>query len=387
MTTNFPSSIDSFPAPGPNLNSNPHSSMHVNEADAITALETKVGVNSSAVASTLDYLLKSSSSVNPGHTHTASAVSGLPPIVISDGSDGTATISSGTTTLTRDMYYQTLSVNGTGILATAGYKVFVKATCTVNGTSGAAIQNKGGNGANASGATGGAGGAVAGTGSTTAASIGGGAGGNGGTAGNGVAGTAGTTTTFNLNAVAGAAGGNGGAGGGGGIPGGGGAGGVTTSAAGIALRDLVTASLPFLFTSATAVQRANVTPGSGGGGGGGGNNGPGGGGGGAGASGGHLYLACQTLVLTGTGCINVNGGTGGNGANNTGVGGGGGGGGAGGNGGIATVFYLTKTGTGTIIAAGGTAGTFGLGGQGGGGGDNGIAGSNGTAGIVIELTP
>ena len=46
--------------------------MHHNDPkDAIVALETKVGVNSSAVITTLDYLLKSSSSVDPGHLHKA----------------------------------------------------------------------------------------------------------------------------------------------------------------------------------------------------------------------------------------------------------------------------------------------------------------------------
>src|SRR5258708_7049394 len=38
-----------------------------------------------------------------------------------DGSDGTVTISSGTTTLARDMYYNNLTINGSGALVTNGY--------------------------------------------------------------------------------------------------------------------------------------------------------------------------------------------------------------------------------------------------------------------------
>ena len=49
-----------------------------------------------------------------------------------DGSDGPVTISSGTTTLTRDMYYSDLTVSSTGVLLTAGYRIFVSGTLTVS---------------------------------------------------------------------------------------------------------------------------------------------------------------------------------------------------------------------------------------------------------------
>jgi hypothetical protein len=42
-----------------------------------------------------------------------------------DGSDGTVVITSGTTTLTRDMYYANLSISGTGRLNPNGFRVFV----------------------------------------------------------------------------------------------------------------------------------------------------------------------------------------------------------------------------------------------------------------------
>jgi len=68
-----------------------------------------------------------------------------------DGSDGNVTISTNTT-LTRTMYYNTLTVNNGVTLITAGYAVFVKGTLTNNGV----ISN---DGTAASGATDGVGGA------------------------------------------------------------------------------------------------------------------------------------------------------------------------------------------------------------------------------------
>lgn len=52
------------------LSSPDHLTHHVAEDTATQALETKVGVDGSAVATTLDYLLKNASSSNPGHIHT-----------------------------------------------------------------------------------------------------------------------------------------------------------------------------------------------------------------------------------------------------------------------------------------------------------------------------
>lgn len=51
-----------------------HGTLHQAEIDAITALETKLGIDSSAVATTIDYLLKSTSSTDPGHKHTGAAL-------------------------------------------------------------------------------------------------------------------------------------------------------------------------------------------------------------------------------------------------------------------------------------------------------------------------
>jgi len=63
--------------------------MHHNDPkDAIVALETKVGVDSSAVITSLDYQLKSSSSVNPGHLHDT-----LQNLTLTGGADSTAKLS------------------------------------------------------------------------------------------------------------------------------------------------------------------------------------------------------------------------------------------------------------------------------------------------------
>lgn len=59
MATNFPTSLDSFtnPTASDAMNSVtvPHATQHANINDAVEALEAKVGVNSSAVTTSLDY--------------------------------------------------------------------------------------------------------------------------------------------------------------------------------------------------------------------------------------------------------------------------------------------------------------------------------------------
>lgn len=72
MATNFPTSLDTItnPAATDSTKTVSHSQQHANANDAIEALEAKVGVNSSAVTSSLDYKLTNTSSSNPGHKHT-----------------------------------------------------------------------------------------------------------------------------------------------------------------------------------------------------------------------------------------------------------------------------------------------------------------------------
>lgn len=72
MSITYPTTIDilSNPSSTDELNDPSHSTQHSNENDAIEALETKVGVDSSAVATSLDYLVTNASSEDPGHVHT-----------------------------------------------------------------------------------------------------------------------------------------------------------------------------------------------------------------------------------------------------------------------------------------------------------------------------
>src|SRR3990167_448706 len=115
-----------------------------------------------------------------------------------DGSDGDVTIT-GTTTLTRDMYYDNLIINPGGILQPSGYRVYAKTSITIKDT-GISRNNGGnaGNGSSGSGITQGTGGtAGAAAASGIFPTIAGKAGGEGGTDTNpggagGAGGTAGT---------------------------------------------------------------------------------------------------------------------------------------------------------------------------------------------------
>ena len=74
--TVFPTSLDTFVNPNPTDDTVTvnHAWQHDNANNAITALEAKVWIDSSAVTTSLDYKIKNSSSVDPGHHHTLSAI-------------------------------------------------------------------------------------------------------------------------------------------------------------------------------------------------------------------------------------------------------------------------------------------------------------------------
>src|SRR5271165_649755 len=108
---------------------------------------------------------------------------------LGDGADGNVTISSGVTTLTRDMFYNNLTISGSGQLYTANFKVWVKGILDLTAAGVGAINNNGLTGGNASGATGGTAPTTVAAG-TLGANSNGGAGGNGGSFGNGTNGGA-----------------------------------------------------------------------------------------------------------------------------------------------------------------------------------------------------
>lgn len=94
MPINYPASLDTLtnPQSTDGMNSPSHSGQHGTANDILEALEAKVGADSSAVTTSLDYLVKNASSSNPGHKHTQSAISdatataAASKIPISDGS-------------------------------------------------------------------------------------------------------------------------------------------------------------------------------------------------------------------------------------------------------------------------------------------------------------
>lgn len=295
-----------------------------------------------------------------------------------DGSDGDVTISS-PTTLTRNMYYDDLTVNST--LVTDGYQIFVKGTLSGTGTIDWGTANNGGN---ATAYTAGTAGASSGSGplKNTAGVAGASGNANKGSAGSSALGSA-------QSPCLGSTGASGGQGGASDYSGGLGTGGASTIYRKFSI--LYSDFLPCLSPDVNGLLVVPKAQGqSGGGGEGGGNSGGGsdsgtpytGAGGGSGASGGIIWISAYNWA--GTFTIKSTGGNGGNGGNAT-VNGsiqqGGGGGGAGGNGGIAIVIYGTKTWSGSYNLAGGTGGTGGTSANAG----TGATGSNGTTGTYYEI--
>lgn len=255
-----------------------------------------------------------------------------------DGADGDASLSS-STTLTREMYYNNLTVNAS--LYTAGFRIFVKGRLQLNKS----IICSGGNGGNGSGSAAGSGGTAPYT--TQRFEFqpipsAGGAGASAGSGGlnNGAGGVGSSValvfdqTNFPIQMFVGA-----GAGGGGNH--------ASTATAGSP------ASPAFIFCGSVGKTGG---PGSGTG-----STSMGGGGGGAG--GGCMVIYCNTL--SGAGTFDVRGGNGGNGQlylSSTYSGNG-----SGGNAGSASVFYRTQVSwSGTFLATGGSVGTGGNGGSAGG---------------------
>lgn len=304
------------------------------------------------------------------------------------GSDGSLTVSSGVTNLTRDMYYQNLTVNGTGSITTNTFKIFVAGILDWTALPVGGITNNGGNstsstagntsgtggsggtntvvgtlGVGTNGNTGGAGGTTTGTeGVNSSGALCQGAqcgtGGIGGTGSSGVGGvvrpnvnpTGGGNSTFTRFAIdlirgvslyAGGVGGVGGSGGGG--DGASGAGGGGGGAGG-----------NIIYIAANMVKRSGAAAGgiqamgaSGASGGAAAAGTKGGGSGGAGGGGGWIYFLYGMLLdtTTATNIFDVSGGSGGAGGNGTNSGTSGGDGGGGGGAGRVDIFNM-RNGTG-----------------------------------------
>ena len=251
-----------------------------------------------------------------------------------DGVDGNATLIN-VTTLTKETYYNNLTITGTGVLKPAGFRIFVKGTLTID--PGGSIND---DGLAPLPGTPGVGGLSLGSRQTLGGNSG--AGGPGSSGGNGGVGSAsGGSSPLNGSGLAPV----GGAGGGAGANLGGAAGAATQPVQG--QRWVGTAwQQQGRFNNGTA--QAQFNGGSGGGGGAGSVVAATGGGGGSGA--GNVWVAAKYIINNGR--ISANGGNGGPGSGASGAAGGGGGGG----GGNVCVGTLSSS-YGTIQALGGLGGT------------------------------
>lgn len=261
-----------------------------------------------------------------------------------NGADGAFSASSGTTSLARDQYYSSITLTGTAVLQTSGFRVYCSGTASVG--SGTVLGRKANAGAN----SGGAGGA------TAAGTIGG-----SGSAG-GAGGTAAGTSSSNASGSVGGTGGTGGTG----------TGGAGAAAGTLSIPNASQGGLEFFnsikgFNDMIIPHTTTLHVGGVGGGGGGGDGTSGGGGGAGGAL---TWVAAFTL--TGAGTIRAAGGDGGSpAAGNR------GGGGAGGGGAIFVLSTNDTTGTSlTFDVSGGTGGT---------GSGTGTAGANGGTGNTYRM--
>lgn len=292
-----------------------------------------------------------------------------------DGSDGNVTISAGTTVLTRDMFYNNLTINGTGQISCQNQRIFVKGTLDITATQAFGIDGSG-----TSGGNGGNGGAAGSAGATTGVGTNitgraGGAGGAGNSATNGAQGSAGSGG----NCITGSTGGSGGTGGNGSSTNGG----ALRAPVGVTnfpMRDITTWFLP---QTGSGGQIFVGGGGSGGAGGGGDLTNSGGGGGGGGSSGQTVYISAniiKTSVSTVGATITSWGGAGGNGGSPTVGNTGGGGAGGPGSGGWIVIKYNSRVGPTITGLASAIPNVFsGTGGTGHGTGTNGANGNSTSA--------
>jgi hypothetical protein len=304
------------------------------------------------------------------------------------GADGTVAISSGTTTLTRDMHYRYLTLSGTGKINVNGYRIYVLNTLDLSAAGAGAIFATGNAGSNASGLTPGGTTSTNGWGGTTP--VGCGAAPAGGTPTLAVGGAGGASTGYSYYGGQSGAGGIGGAG----VSAGGTAGATAASSNGTppaAASPLANLALPY--NNFNAITYGATCAGGGSAGGGDGTNYGGGGAGGAGSTGSVILSAyiIQRGSNATAGIIaakGVTGGTGGTLVSGTNAGGGaGGGGGGGGFIWIICAILQGSTITNGIDVSGGPGGNGGNGFGGGKGGNSGASGNGGRIEFIILLFP
>lgn len=293
-----------------------------------------------------------------------------------NGGDGDLVLSSGTVTPIRDMYYNNVTITGTGSLRVNGFRIFIKGILDISNAPADAISILPNHGSNATNATGGAAGAVIANGSIAGASV-------------GVAGANGTTGVGAQAGGATTAGNNGGASGqtrGGGTSGSGNAGGAVGSGVNPVSACPIQRFCYDLIRGVGLILGGSTARGGASGGGDG--TFAGGGGGGSGTGGGVLGLWAKTInrgSSTAAGAISARGGNGGNGANGLGGNAGAGAGAGGAGGGWIVLYYDTLTGTTATNALDASGGNGGAGGNGAGTGQGAVGSSGGSGGRIFKL--
>lgn len=313
------------------------------------------------------------------------------------GYDGTVVISSGTTTMTRDMHYQNLTISGTGRLFTNGFKVFVQGSLDLSNAPAEAIYMHGLITQSAIGNVAGVGGGTSEF-NTNKVSLSVPFSGSPGTTGYGAAGGLGAAvaTPAGLNNDLFGMGGRGGASGAGGTGVGATvAGGVSIAGAAASLVPGVhIASYPQTFPVASGRNGfGSVHPGfvgAGGGAGGGDGANLSGAGGGSTMPGGTIFISANILIRgagTAVGAISAKPVRSGDGGNSAGGNSGGGGGAGGSGGGWVAIWYGVLVGVVAVNIIDVSGGDGGNGGNGAGTGAGGFAGTGGASGFVQLITP
>jgi hypothetical protein len=84
--TNYPGAVDTVPVFGTAVHGTPVLATTINNIrDALLAVETKLGKDASSTTTTVDYLLKSNASIDPGHQHTGASLSAINAATITTG--------------------------------------------------------------------------------------------------------------------------------------------------------------------------------------------------------------------------------------------------------------------------------------------------------------
>jgi hypothetical protein len=312
---------------------------------------------------------------------TGAVTFGLQNIIwFGDGSDGALTASSGTTTLTKDTYYSSVTLSGTASIQTNGWRLFVSGTLDISASGWTGSISNPGNSGGAGGNSGTSGSAAGQAASRTTFSTDVPTAGGGGVTGVGASGSTNVATNLYFGGV----GGNGGAGGSGAS----GAGGASVSATTPGLGVTSTVRFPtFAFGNSSQPGKGGTNGCSGSSGAGDGTN-NGGGGGGAGGQGPGLVIYANIINRGSSGSASVirsKGGNGGAGGSPTAGNTGGGGGAGGGGGGLIYIVCNQITGTTQSNVFDVSGGNGGNGGSLHGTGTNGTGGNGGNGGVVTII--